>query len=107
MDDGCGLTASPTDIRKFIQRRRRTGSRNGKKNAWWVALRASEAQPSAEETLFNAVLFRRRVAVTRIQSRSPVEYSSIPAQVQTGLRSPWTLSMRPAAGQNLWSFSHG
>src|SRR6185503_5875604 len=36
-----------------------------------------------------------------------VEYASIPAQVQTGLRSPWTLSMRPTAGQNLCSLSQG
>src|ERR1035437_1741693 len=34
------------------------------------------------------------------------EYASIPTQEQTRLRSPNTLSMRPTAGQNLWSWSH-
>src|SRR5437867_1822325 len=31
------------------------------------------------------------------------EYASRPAQVQTRFRSPYTLSMRPTAGQNLCS----
>ena len=30
----------------------------------------------------------------------------MPAQEQTRLRSPNTLSMRPTAGQNLWSCNH-
>lgn len=37
---------------------------------------------------------------------SPNYQVSMPAQEQTRLRSPWTLSIRPTAGQNLWSCSH-
>ena len=34
-------------------------------------------------------------------------YASMPTHEHTRLRSPKTLSMRPTAGQNLWSCSHG